>query len=187
MAKRIAPRPQWLGAAGVHDIYSVSGCISQFFTNYVPYWKHNGYWLFNSAAAIQSLATGHSLELAACRFFYYEVLELQWDEELTQWQPFEPDRAFETDVLVPAGKQLEGYDIVTFQAGTSPECSPLSCNRLAQSTVTNRHCLLNTLQDAKEQLEKGAFANSEPGPFRIFAVYTTIEREPRHSSSSMRS
>jgi hypothetical protein len=56
--------------------------------------------------------------------------------------------------------------------GTSPECSPLSCNSLAAAITFNRHCLFESLDQAKQSLETGQFDNSEPGPFRIFAVYT---------------
>ena len=35
----------------------------------------------------------------------------------------------------------------------------------------NQHCLFNTQSEAKEALESGKFNDSEPGPFRIFAVY----------------
>ena len=48
MAKRVAARPDWLPAARVSSIYSVSGCISKDFTDYIKFWKHNGYWLFDS-------------------------------------------------------------------------------------------------------------------------------------------
>ena len=41
--KRIATRPDWLHAQGVVDIYSLSGCVSANFADYVQYWKHNGY------------------------------------------------------------------------------------------------------------------------------------------------
>jgi hypothetical protein len=54
---------------------------------------------------------------------------------------------------------------------TSPECSPLSCNSLATGIVVNRHCLFDSFEQAVRALEAGAFDNSEPGPFRIFAVY----------------
>jgi len=65
-----------------------------------------------------------------------------------------------------------GFDVVSFSQQNSPECSPLSCNALAQSTPVNRHCLLATFEDAVTALEAGRFDNSEPGPFRIFAVYS---------------
>ena len=77
-----------------------------------------------------------------------------------------------TDIQVPIDKHLEGFDVTTFTAHTSPECSPLSCNHLATTIQVNRHCLFNTFEEAKEALEGGLFENSESGPYRIFAVYT---------------
>jgi len=75
-------------------------------------------------------------------------------------------------VIVPDKKILEGFDIATFSVGTSPECSPLSCNALAAEIKTNCHCLLDSFDEAKQSLESGKFKHSEPGPFRIFAVYS---------------
>jgi hypothetical protein len=177
MAKRVArwpdQPPDWPKASGVEDIYSVSGCMSKNFTDYIPFWRHNGYWLFNSIESIRSSAAEHSLDLADCQLFFYEVFEMEFDEERKQWRPFEPEKSFETAVHVPDKKQLEGYDVVTFFARASPECSPLSCNCLAVTIPANQHCLLKSLDEAKQRIEMGAFANSEPGPYRIFAVYST--------------
>jgi hypothetical protein len=61
---------------------------------------------------------------------------------------------------------------VSFNAQTSPECSPLSCNNLAESVGVNDHCLLENLEQARKLLENGAFNDTEPGPFRVFAVYS---------------
>ena len=44
MAKRIVNGPDWLKATNVVDLYSVSSCFSEDFTDYINYWKHNGYW-----------------------------------------------------------------------------------------------------------------------------------------------
>ena len=54
MAQRVARRPEWLAAERVSDIYSVSSCASDYFADYIKYWKHNGYWLFDSPAIIPS-------------------------------------------------------------------------------------------------------------------------------------
>lgn len=78
---------------------------------------------------------------------------------------------------VLARKQLLGFDVVSFDAQTTPECSPLSCNNLAESIDVNEHCLLPSFESAKQLLESGTFDNSEPGPFRVFAVYVSDEAE----------
>jgi predicted negative regulator of RcsB-dependent stress response len=68
---------------------------------------------------------------------------------------------------------LEGYDIVTFYVKAAPECSPLSCNGLANEIDTNEYCLLPSLENAREMLEKQRFKDAEPGLCRVFAVYST--------------
>jgi hypothetical protein len=172
--KKVAARPEWLKAGNVADIYSLSGCISEDFADYVNFWKHNGYWLFDSPEVITEIAVSAGIDLSGTTLFYYEVYEYEFDEDTKAWSEFPPEPSFTTDVREPAFKHLEGFDVVTFTARTSPECSPLSCNSLAAEIPVNRHCLFDTFDAAKAALESGLFRNSEPGPYRIFAVYTLI-------------
>lgn len=172
MAKRVSIRPELIDAGHVEDIYSVSGCLSEDFADYIDYWKHNGYWFFDSPEIIREISQQHAIDLAGTCVFYYEVYELEFDEAEGRWRPFQPDGAFSTNAIVPSRKSLEGHDVVTFSAGTCAECSPLSCNSLASHVETNRHCLLDSLERAQELLVQGTFRNSEPGPFRIMAVYS---------------
>ena len=97
---------------------------------------------------------------------------LQADRVASIWTAFVPESSFGTDVSVPEAKALEGYDVVTFYVQTSPEHSPLSCNSLASEVDTNERCLLHSLEQARTLLENGTFNDSEPGPYRIFAVYS---------------
>jgi hypothetical protein len=170
MAKRVVERPDWLPAERVSSIYSVSGCVSKNFAKYITFWKHNGYWLFDSPEVIIELARANGIELAETLLFFYEVHELQFDSG--EWKSFEPEPSFRTNVSVPEAKVFEGYDVVTFYVQTSPECSPLSCNSLASEVETNSRCLLQSFEQAQKLLENGTFTDSEPGPYRIFAVYS---------------
>jgi hypothetical protein len=175
MAKKVVARPQWLEASAVDDLYSVSGCIAAYFADYIRFWKHNGYWFFDSVEAIRSAALEHSIALDHCKIFYYEVFEQEFNDETDRWEFFTREESFTTAVVPPAKKRLEGYDVVTFAVRSSPECSPLSCNGSAASVPTNRHCLLSSFDEARSTIEGGAFKNTEPGPFRIFAVHTIDE------------
>ena len=154
----------------VDDVYSVSGCVNENFADYINYWKHNGYWIFDSPEIIRAVAKQNSIDLTGTLLFYYEVHESQFDGE--RWVPFSPEPSFTTNVVVPCKRQLEGFDVVTFCGSTSPGCSPLSCNYLARDLAVNSHCLFSEFGDSKAALEKGMFNDSEPGPFRIFAVYS---------------
>jgi hypothetical protein len=173
MAKRVEARPDWLHVAGVADIYSVSGCVSDDFADYINFWKHNGYWFFDSPQVMLELAHNNSIDLAGTKLFFYEEYECEFDGDRHEWIAIEPERSFNTAVVVPEISRLEGFDVVTFSARTSPECSPLSCNSLAERVPTNEHCLLATLENARKLLEDGAFENTERGPYRILAVYST--------------
>jgi hypothetical protein len=172
MYKRVAVAPESLQRSHVADVYSLSTHVSEDFADYINFWRHNGYWLFDSPASILALASEQSISLDGLRLFYYEAYELQYDGESASWAPFEPEASFETNVQPPNVSTLEGFDVVTFSAGSSPECSPLSCNALAGSISTNAHCLLPSLDAAVRALENGSFENSEPGPYRIIAVYS---------------
>jgi hypothetical protein len=172
MAKRVSIRPQWIAAERVVDVYSVSNCISNDFADYVDYWKHNGFWFFDSPEVIRTLAREYSMDLAGTTLFFYEVHEREFNDTERRWKSFKAEPVFTTQVVLPSERTLEGYDVVTFSTGTSPECSPLSCNSLAAEVETNQHCLLASLERAQRLLETGAFNRTEPGPYRIFAVYS---------------
>ena len=172
MYKRVVSVPQWLNAPHVADVYALSGCVSANFADYINFWQHNGYWLFDSPAVIRSLAHEHAISLEGMKLFYYEAHDLQYDDASGKWISFEAEPSFETNIQPPTAASLEGFDVTTFSVGTSPECSPLSCNRLAADLATNSHCLFPTFEAAVQALEEGRFKNSEPGPYRIIGVYS---------------
>ena len=110
-------------------------------------------------------------ELEETRLFFCELYEQEFDETDGVWVDFVPE-SFTTQVIVPPKRVLDGYDVVSYSCGTSAECSPLSCNHLASEVDTNSHCLLASLEHAKQLLGGGLFTGSEPGPFRVVAVYS---------------
>lgn len=171
MLKKVSPRPSWIRAAAVNDIHSVSSCCSQNFADYVAHWRHNGYWLFNRPADMDEIAKQTGVDRSELTLFYYEDYEQQFDEWGKVWSLFAPESSFPTQVESPTLANLTGFDVVSFSAGSGPECSPLSCNSLADEMPVNRHCLFETFEEAKVELESGKFDDSEPGPFRIFAVH----------------
>lgn len=172
MAKRVVMNPDWLKADQVVDLYSVSNCISEDFADYVKYWKHNGYWFFDSPARIRRVSEENNIDLDGTTMFYYECFELQASEDGSQWEEWSPEESFETNVVEPEQKTLEGFDVVSFNMGSNPECSYLSCNHMAEDLQVNKHCLLESFDETKNLIDRGAFEDCEPGPCRIFAVYT---------------
>jgi hypothetical protein len=171
MARVIAPKPDWIKSTVAVRICSVSNCVSDDFCDYINHWKHNGYWFFNSPLDIRAIANSDPNAAKEFELHYYELYEQQYDDQRNTWVSFEPEDSFVTDVHEPSSKQLLGYDVVTYFVQTSPECSPLSCNNFAEKIQVNENCLLPTLDEARRLIESGSFQNSEPGPFRILAVY----------------
>jgi hypothetical protein len=168
MAKRVIKKPDWLRTTQVIDIYSISGCMCEDFADYIEYWKHNGFWLFDSPEVIKAVAQENSIDLAGTSLFFYEVHEMEFDGK--SWHAIEFEPSFSTNVQMPSSKQLEGFDVATFSQRNAPECSPLSCNGLAEGVVTNSHCLFASFDEAEVNLNNGTFNKGEPGPYRIFSV-----------------
>jgi hypothetical protein len=172
MYKSISLKPDWIKSSKVVDIYSVSSCVSEDFTDWIDYWKHNGHWFFNKPTIIQEIAKTNDISLSEMDLFYYLAYEKQWDVDDEKWNPYEPEESFQTNVIEPKEYNLEGYDIVSFSCQSSPECSPLSCNNMSQEINVNKHCLLSSFEEAKKYVEDGKFNDCEPGPYRIFEVYS---------------
>jgi hypothetical protein len=172
MRKKVRARPEGLQAAGVVDVYSVSSHVSEDFADYIDLWKHNAHWLFDSPEILLEAARAKGADISETRLFYYEIYEREYHEEDRAWRDYVSDWSLATDVRVPGERKLEGYDVASFWARTGAECSPLSCNALALEIPVNEHCLLGSLETAISLLEQGRFEHSEPGPFRIFAVYS---------------
>jgi hypothetical protein len=178
MAKKSVSKPAGIELATITDVYSVGSCVNDDFADYIDYWKHNGFWFFDSPQIIQEVARENSLDLQGALLFYYEVHEMEFNEKQLSWSAFSPESAMRTDVVIPVEKRLEGFDLVTFYVHTSPECSPLSCCGLAREIRTNSHCLIETFEEARAALETGKCSGAEPGPYRIFAVYSVDWPDP---------
>lgn len=172
MLKIVLVRPSSIKTDRVTDIFAVSPCCSRNFTDYISYWQHNGFWLFNKPSDMDDIVARKNISRDGLKLFYYEVYERQFDEVDMRWSSFTPEASFVTNVKKPRNARLEGFDVVSFAVGTNPDCSPLSCNALADELPVNAHCLFETFQEAKDALEAGKFNHSEPGPFRIFSVYS---------------
>ena len=172
MAKRTCAKPKGFDFPGIEDVYSVSGDVNDDFADYINAWKHNGYWLFDSPRLIRDVAKELTLSLDGTTLFFYEAYEQEFNEKEMTWSEFAPEPSLRTNVELPVSRRLEGFDLVTFYARNAPECSPLSCNGLAAEIPTNSHCLIDTFEEAKSALESGKCSNAEPGPYRIFSVYS---------------
>lgn len=175
--RRVATTEPSMKLGPVVDIYSVSSCISKDFAEYIRYWRHNGYWLFNRPGDMDEILAKEDLNRDLFKLLYYELYEQQFDENAKQWSAVTPPEAsFVTLVERPVNATLEGFDVATWSMGSIAGCSPLSCNYLARELPVNSHCLFESFEAAMDALEAGKFANTEPGPFRIWSAYSVSTR-----------
>lgn len=172
MYKTVAERPDWLSKPSIQTTFSVSPCVSTDFAEWINFWKHNGYWFFDSPAVVFELAQSQGIPLDEMTPFFYQTYEKQWNSETEKWQDFALKNSFETNVEIPDKKVVRGYDVVTYSTGNNAECSPLSCNSLAMEILVNEHCLLPSFSNAVELIESGAFRNGEPESLRVIEVST---------------
>jgi hypothetical protein len=169
--KRTVSCPDWLHMQQVQEMVALAGCITSTFCDYIPFWRHNGWWLFDSPDIMNELARERGIDLSGMTLFYYEAFPEQYDEEQSAWRTFGPERSFVTQVEPPSQATLLGFDVVTFSMQNMPEHSPLSCNGLAQEIPVNQFALLESLDAAQNALNQGRFRNSEPGPYRIISIH----------------
>ena len=165
LAKAVESRPEWLHVPAVQDICSVSECISAAPADRISFWTHNALGFYDSlgdAAAVTKDETGRY------DWFAYEFYQIRAVDGR-----IEPDVIPAAPGSVPADFQFIGHDIVTRSSGAHVECSPLSCNRVAETVSTNEHCLIDQEDRAEQALltiSMPGFA-AEPGPYYLAKVY----------------
>lgn len=150
-------------STNVDELCSVSHCLNPAPENWVEYWCHNDLGFFNTRQDALSIlpldATGFSL-------FAYRLLPVRYLKD--QAQPIEI-AAQSAEPLPPSFVSL-GFDVVNKTFSAFFECSPLSCNGMADEMGVNRFCLLETLDEAIAFAERCAREEPEPGPFYVVEV-----------------
>lgn len=163
----------------VRDICSVSGCISENFHDYIDHWRHNACWLFDDPLIMRAIADEEGVAMQGLSLFYYERFEQEWDASRKAWVDIAVGSAamdgLGMSITPPRDQTLLGYDVNCASQNNVPECSPLSCNHVCTAVAVNEHCLFHTFDEARQALENGVFDNSEPGPYRIYAVYSASD------------
>lgn len=165
--KRVQARPEWLKVSHVVDICSVSECISRGPVDWINLWRHNAMWCFDSpriAKTVVPVEDAHAFQI-----FAYRMLPLQFDNS-TDAEFAIPSLAIES---MPPTFDFLGFDAVSRFAGSSFECSPLSCNGAAESESVNPHCLIDDETEIIRLAKCFATESNrfEPGPYFIVEVW----------------
>ncbi len=170
--KRIAPRPEWLKAPSVVDICSVSECMSPGPEGWINHWRQNDMWMYDTEEIARSIV-GDSPEKTAFHMFAYRIVPLLFDQGQSEVLAM-PSLTVQE---LPADYRFLGFDIVSRSQGACFECSPLSCNGVAETEAVNAHCLVDNEETALRLAH--AFSNQsigcEPGPYCVIEVWRRQE------------
>lgn len=162
--KRVVCRPDWLKVPRVKAIRSASLCVSEGPDGWIDNWRHNELWVFSTLAdALSVIPEGRR---SRYEVHAYRMMAASFDGG--ERRPFDVP-ALDVEPL-PSSYESLGFDAVSRSQGNAFECSPLSCNSLAEEVETNEHCLLSTLALAEEIALRFSREEPEPGPYYVVEV-----------------
>lgn len=169
LARKVAPRPDFLVHAPIDDVCSVSEHVSPSAPDRIERGAHNSAGYYDTEALAWS--TVPEGEADAYTLFAYRAVPLRFDDDCEPWSPADewPGLPAHTDLSPYAPI---GYDIVNSSFGEWFECSPLSCNGIANQYAVNRHCLVDDVEAAMElgRLFAGEHLPVEPGSYFVVEV-----------------
>lgn len=156
--------PPWMAELGIREVASVSQCISGGPEGWMQAWKHNPWGFFDSPDLAWSVVPKHDRADFQLYAYRAHALDLLGNER--------PVRASDGDVQgLPESFVPIGYDVVSRSSGGFFECSPLSCNHLAQEIATNAYCLIEARDQATDLALRADTLQCEPGPYYVLEVF----------------
>lgn len=161
--KQTTPRPEWFKAP-VEEICSVSNCIASAPKDWIDLWRHNDFWAFDTPELAWSVVPIESR--AEFRIYAYRLFPCRF--EGGKQIPIEI-QTLNVEPLSDLYIRL-GFDAVSRSLNTTYECSPLSCNNMADHRRVNAHCLVDTLEAGIELARSFSIEEPEPGPYDLIEV-----------------
>jgi hypothetical protein len=162
--------PEWLKAGNVEMVCSASTCISEEPEGWINHWKHNECFLYNTIGDARSildkLNDKNGYDIYAFKKYPIRLENGSSAEEIIPSVSVEP---------LNENFEFLGYDAVSMSMSPIFECSPLSCNRGAETMKVNKYCLFETFEKALSGAVEFSKGNWEPGPYYIVEVYRLIK------------
>ncbi|MBI5865649.1 MAG: hypothetical protein HZB38_14300 [Planctomycetes bacterium] len=73
MLKTVMAKPPSIKKDSVIDIFAVSPCLSENFADYIDYWRHNGFWLFNRPSDMDEIVSREGKNRDDFKLFYLNI------------------------------------------------------------------------------------------------------------------
>jgi hypothetical protein len=170
-AKRVAQKPESLQASAVREICSVSECISSGPEKWIELWLHNDLGWFNRIAdALRVIPAGEESHYRVFAYrLYPEVFTKSGRMRLVIPPNVEPEP-------ISGDFRRLGFDSANKSMASvlGLECSPLSCNYMADELPANEFCLFADLSDAIAAAERFAAEQPEPGDYYVVEVLEQV-------------
>ena len=165
--KVVVPRPEWIPEPRAWEICSVSNCVSGGPEGWIDRWVHNWLGWFNTVADAWSVVPIEEAE--RYRVFAYRLASSFYRRGQSEEMRIPDDVNPEP---LPSDFIFLGFDAYSksMDGILGPECSPLSCNGMAPEFKTNRHCLLDTLEEACAAASRFSIEQPEPGDYYVAEV-----------------
>ena len=162
------PRPDWIEAPAVHEVASVSSCISPGPEGWIERWRHNALGLYDDEATAWSVVGS---DRSGFDLYAYRAYPIGLDAGAPS--PWEVPVRVALDL---EGFERLGIDLVTRSVSPFFECSALSCNDAAAEFSANRFCLIDDLEAAYAACAAVSRGGYEPGPHHLIEVWRKRRR-----------
>lgn len=162
--KRRTEPHEWLAGTAAREICSVSLCLAPGPPDWIESWIHNDWACFNSPEEAVSVIPADDAEFC---IYAWSLVARRFE----QGEQIKIPLSAENVSPLPADFECLGFDVVSKTASFTFECSPLSCNNMAQEIAVNEFCLLDDLQDALSAALRFSVEEPEPGPYYVVQVH----------------
>ncbi len=166
-AKRVMARPEFVKAKNVAEICSASLCMSDGPDGWVEEWRHNWFGWFNSVEDAWSVVP--EAERPGYRLFAYRIGPKRYRNGEMLDLVIPPDVH---PTSIPSTFVSLGFDAVSKSREDvlGFECSPLSCNGMADELPVNSRCLFESEDAASASAAGFSRGDVEPGDYYVVEV-----------------
>jgi hypothetical protein len=148
----------------VREIASVSECIASGPPDWIDGWAHNAAFFYDSPNAARQMVSPD--DAPSYDIYAYELCSEPYG--ISHVEPI--DTAVHPSAL-PSSFVSLGFDVVGRDYAASFECSPLSCNGMADEMTVNEFCLIRTFEDALSFAQRCGESQPEPGEYVVIRVW----------------
>jgi hypothetical protein len=165
--------PAWLAGATTEEVCSVSTCLASAPPDWIDLWVHNDWGFCNTIEAARSLIPPGTADYD---LYAFAVSSTRYRDG--QPETVDVKIAFGTHVDNPPEPEALpdtffslGFDAVSNSLSAYFECSPLSCNKMAEVIAVNRYCLLDEPDQAAEAARRFSVEQPESGVYYVVQVF----------------